>query len=289
MPEMDGPTLATQLRARNPNLKIIFVSGYAEDAFEKNLPDDVQFNFLAKPFTLKQLVAAVKDTMAARLAERLADAAPLMRTGSGIMPYDASGQCQHQHDHQHDAEDAGGAIAPAAAVRPARNGADEKQNQDDQQDCAEHVRLMDCDCARCAGRHENAGGNIGSARPIAAGPRGTGVTAPTNGWPFELLLEAVEHLVHLRPALELLHVVEPARDVRIGRHVAADQLAERHEAGAEIVRDRDRVAGEILVVRPDVVVVEHLQPALRLLLAPLDRRLACASSLRRFMCGKSCG
>jgi two-component system cell cycle sensor histidine kinase/response regulator CckA len=65
MPEMDGPTLAAQLRARNPNLKIIFVSGYAEDAFEKNLPDDVKFNFLPKPFTLKQLVAAVKDTMAA--------------------------------------------------------------------------------------------------------------------------------------------------------------------------------------------------------------------------------
>jgi two-component system cell cycle sensor histidine kinase/response regulator CckA len=66
MPEMDGPTLAKELRTRNPNLKIIFVSGYAEDAFEKNLPDDHgKFHFLAKPFTLKQLVAAVKETMAA--------------------------------------------------------------------------------------------------------------------------------------------------------------------------------------------------------------------------------
>src|SRR6185312_16200097 len=65
MPEMDGPTLAKELRTRNPGLKIIFVSGYAEDAFEKNLPDEVKFNFLAKPFTLKQLVAAVKETMAA--------------------------------------------------------------------------------------------------------------------------------------------------------------------------------------------------------------------------------
>ncbi|HTK79887.1 MAG TPA: ATP-binding protein, partial [Rhizomicrobium sp.] len=65
MPEMDGPTLATKLREINPSLKIIFVSGYAEDAFDKNLPDDVKFNFLPKPFTLKQLVAAVKDTMAA--------------------------------------------------------------------------------------------------------------------------------------------------------------------------------------------------------------------------------
>ena len=39
MPEMDGPTLLRELRTRNPNLKIIFVSGYAEDAFEKNLPE----------------------------------------------------------------------------------------------------------------------------------------------------------------------------------------------------------------------------------------------------------
>jgi two-component system cell cycle sensor histidine kinase/response regulator CckA len=65
MPEMDGPTLARELRARNPGLKIIFVSGYAEDAFQKNLPEHGHFAFLPKPFTLKQLVAAVKETLAA--------------------------------------------------------------------------------------------------------------------------------------------------------------------------------------------------------------------------------
>jgi two-component system cell cycle sensor histidine kinase/response regulator CckA len=64
MPEMDGPTLLKEMRKRNPELKIIFVSGYAEDAFEKNLPEGGQFAFLAKPFTLKQLVAAVKETIA---------------------------------------------------------------------------------------------------------------------------------------------------------------------------------------------------------------------------------
>ncbi len=63
MPEMDGPTLAKELRTRNPKLKIIFVSGYAEEAFDKNLPDGITFDFLAKPFTLKQLVATVKETM----------------------------------------------------------------------------------------------------------------------------------------------------------------------------------------------------------------------------------
>ncbi len=66
MPEMDGPTLLRELRSRNPGLKIIFVSGYAEDAFQKHLPaDGSQFAFLAKPFTLKQLVNEVKETLAA--------------------------------------------------------------------------------------------------------------------------------------------------------------------------------------------------------------------------------
>jgi two-component system cell cycle sensor histidine kinase/response regulator CckA len=64
MPEMDGPTLARELRRRNPDLKIIFVSGYAEDAFQKHLPDHGQYAFLPKPFTLKQLVAAVKEMLA---------------------------------------------------------------------------------------------------------------------------------------------------------------------------------------------------------------------------------
>ncbi|MGE0037951.1 MAG: cell cycle histidine kinase CckA [Xanthobacteraceae bacterium] len=64
MPEMDGPTLLKELRKRNPKVRFIFVSGYAEDAFGKSLPEDERPAFLAKPFTLKQLIAAVKDTMA---------------------------------------------------------------------------------------------------------------------------------------------------------------------------------------------------------------------------------
>jgi two-component system cell cycle sensor histidine kinase/response regulator CckA len=64
MPEMDGPTLMKALRERKPDIKIIFVSGYAEDAFDKTLADRKEFNFLAKPFTLKQLVTVVKETMA---------------------------------------------------------------------------------------------------------------------------------------------------------------------------------------------------------------------------------
>ena len=64
MPEMDGPSLLRELRQTRPDLKIIFVSGYAEDAFKKNLPENEQFNFLPKPFSLKQLATTVKETLA---------------------------------------------------------------------------------------------------------------------------------------------------------------------------------------------------------------------------------
>ncbi|MFT0891623.1 cell cycle histidine kinase CckA [Pseudochelatococcus sp. G4_1912] len=63
MPEMDGPTLLTHLRSRFPDLKVIFVSGYAEDAFEKNLPEGENFSFLPKPFGLKELGEAVKKAL----------------------------------------------------------------------------------------------------------------------------------------------------------------------------------------------------------------------------------
>ncbi|WP_428524245.1 cell cycle histidine kinase CckA [Roseibium sp.] len=63
MPEMDGPSLLVELRKTRPDLKIIFVSGYAEDAFEENLPANEKFFFLPKPFTLKQLATTVKDVL----------------------------------------------------------------------------------------------------------------------------------------------------------------------------------------------------------------------------------
>ena len=63
MPEMDGPTLLTHLRATLPDIKIIFMSGYAEEAFKNNLEGEESFGFLAKPFSLKELAAKVKDAL----------------------------------------------------------------------------------------------------------------------------------------------------------------------------------------------------------------------------------
>ena len=63
MPEMDGPTLLGEVRKIQPDIKFIFVSGYAEDAFAKNLDEGAVFGFLPKPFSLKQLATTVKDWM----------------------------------------------------------------------------------------------------------------------------------------------------------------------------------------------------------------------------------
>ncbi len=66
MPNMDGPTMAKELKHKLPGTPIIFVSGYAEDAFAKSLDPGQEFHFLPKPFSLKQLAAAVKEVMNAK-------------------------------------------------------------------------------------------------------------------------------------------------------------------------------------------------------------------------------
>jgi two-component system, cell cycle sensor histidine kinase and response regulator CckA len=63
MPEMDGPTMLAEIRKRGIKTKFIFMSGYAEDAFERNLENPDDFAFLQKPFSLKQLIEKVKDVM----------------------------------------------------------------------------------------------------------------------------------------------------------------------------------------------------------------------------------
>jgi len=63
MPEMDGPTLFKELRKTNPEMKVIFVSGYPNEAFRESLGSD-DFAFLPKPFSLPQLAAKVKEELA---------------------------------------------------------------------------------------------------------------------------------------------------------------------------------------------------------------------------------
>jgi two-component system cell cycle sensor histidine kinase/response regulator CckA len=63
MPRMDGPTLNKKLRETIRDLKTIFISGYTEDTFRKDLDKDSEIHFLQKPFTLKDLARKVKEVI----------------------------------------------------------------------------------------------------------------------------------------------------------------------------------------------------------------------------------
>ena len=63
MPGMDGPTWVKEALSERPDTKVVFVSGYAEDAFaneETAIPNSV---FLPKPFSLTELTTTVQGQL----------------------------------------------------------------------------------------------------------------------------------------------------------------------------------------------------------------------------------
>jgi two-component system cell cycle sensor histidine kinase/response regulator CckA len=65
MPGMDGPTMVAQARADNPDLKILFISGYAEEQLRKSINVE-NVSFLPKPFSVQELAEATKRAMEAK-------------------------------------------------------------------------------------------------------------------------------------------------------------------------------------------------------------------------------
>jgi len=63
MPGINGPTMIETIAPKFPRVKVIFISGYAEDIFVKSYGSEREFNFLPKPFTLKQLASKVKEVI----------------------------------------------------------------------------------------------------------------------------------------------------------------------------------------------------------------------------------
>jgi two-component system cell cycle sensor histidine kinase/response regulator CckA len=64
MPHMDGPTCVQKARVKRPDVKVIFMSGYAEDGLRREMEGVGDCRFLAKPFSLTALTAKVKETLA---------------------------------------------------------------------------------------------------------------------------------------------------------------------------------------------------------------------------------
>jgi two-component system cell cycle sensor histidine kinase/response regulator CckA len=63
MPQMDGTQLIRHVREQRPELKVICISGYAEESFRKRLDTEEGIHFLPKPFSLDQLASTVKEVM----------------------------------------------------------------------------------------------------------------------------------------------------------------------------------------------------------------------------------
>ncbi|MCL7408137.1 ATP-binding protein [Marivivens donghaensis] len=66
MPGKDGPTWVKEARKMRPKTRVVFVSGYAEDAFTDHLADVGPSVFLTKPFSLADLTRTVEAELAAR-------------------------------------------------------------------------------------------------------------------------------------------------------------------------------------------------------------------------------
>ncbi|MGR3493497.1 MAG: ATP-binding protein [Shimia sp.] len=63
MPGLDGPAWVAEARAHFPDVGVIFMSGYARDAFADRGREVATAKFLAKPFSLSDLVEAVRDVV----------------------------------------------------------------------------------------------------------------------------------------------------------------------------------------------------------------------------------
>ncbi len=63
MPHLGGPQLAKQLRAGRPDLKVLFMSGYADAGVLRQGGVETEHAFLQKPFTPAALAQTVRDIL----------------------------------------------------------------------------------------------------------------------------------------------------------------------------------------------------------------------------------
>jgi len=64
MPGMDGHTLVQLIRQEVSDVKVILMSGYAEEVLNDEIARDATIHFLPKPFSLKDMAGKVKEVLA---------------------------------------------------------------------------------------------------------------------------------------------------------------------------------------------------------------------------------
>jgi PAS domain S-box-containing protein len=78
MPEMSGPQLATELVRRNPDVQVLYMSGYVGDSLSQHGFDEGAAVLIHKPFKPEQLLKVVRDVLDARPMRRARRASELL-------------------------------------------------------------------------------------------------------------------------------------------------------------------------------------------------------------------
>jgi CheY-like chemotaxis protein len=68
MPGMSGPQIASALTRKNPDLRVLYMSGYTDEAVVRHGINDGRTAFLQKPFTSAELTRKVQDVLESPLA-----------------------------------------------------------------------------------------------------------------------------------------------------------------------------------------------------------------------------
>lgn len=70
MPQMSGRELAATLRQRYDGMRVLYMSGYTDDAVIRHGLSDASMLFIQKPFTARVLVRKVRDVLDEREEKR---------------------------------------------------------------------------------------------------------------------------------------------------------------------------------------------------------------------------
>jgi len=162
MPELDGPTIAAVLTARQPGLPVLFMSGYPRDREGEISGAAAAGSVLAKPFDARQLAEAVRralDRSASRAGDGRKDGARAARPSRA----DAAGASglDDVQDVDQDVEDGQDSDHGAADAH-------------DPADIAAHVAVFlgRADRQRALAAGSSGGIEVGYARTVARAPGG---------------------------------------------------------------------------------------------------------------------
>jgi len=64
MPDLTGPVVAERLRSRQPDLPVLFISGFHDADLVQHFVADKGFTLLPKPFTVDALLRVVQQSIA---------------------------------------------------------------------------------------------------------------------------------------------------------------------------------------------------------------------------------